>query len=61
MLSAVASKNFVVLGASGERERLETDMRRRVAAVAQEMVIDPAERELRRYNEYVTAMEAARG
>ncbi|GAA0388015.1 50S ribosome-binding GTPase [Microbispora corallina] len=60
LLSAVASRNFVVLGAGKERDRLERDMRRRVGAVAQDMVVTPVERELNRYNEFFGAMAAAR-
>ncbi|MCT9933853.1 ABC transporter [Planotetraspora sp. A-T 1434] len=60
LLSAVASRNFVVLGAGNERDRLERDMRRRVGTVAQEMVVEPVERELQRYNEFFGAMVTAR-
>ncbi|MEZ0077087.1 ABC transporter [Planotetraspora sp. GP83] len=60
LLSAVASRNFVVLGAGNERDRLERDMRRRVGTVAQEMVVEPVERELQRYNEFFGAMATAR-
>jgi predicted GTPase len=60
LLSAVASKNFVVLGAGKERHHLEHDMRRRVAAIAQDMVVAPVEQELNRYNEFFGAMAAAR-
>ncbi|MFF4777391.1 ABC transporter [Microtetraspora fusca] len=61
LLSGMASRNFVVLAAARERERLERDMRRRVAAVAEEMVVAPIEGELRRYNEYFAAVAAASG
>ncbi|GGL44196.1 hypothetical protein GCM10014719_51990 [Planomonospora parontospora subsp. antibiotica] len=61
LLTAVASRNFVVLGAAGERERLEREMRRRVAALAESMVIEPVERELARYNEFYAALRAVRG
>ncbi|GAA3118339.1 50S ribosome-binding GTPase [Planomonospora alba] len=61
LLTAVASRNIVALGAAGERERLEREMRRRVAAVAQSMVIEPVERELARYNEFYAALRAVRG
>jgi hypothetical protein len=60
LLSAVASRNFVVLGAGGERERLEREMRRRVASVADEAVVKPVERELHRYNDFFTAMSVVR-
>jgi predicted GTPase len=60
LLSSVASRNFVVLGATAERERLERDMRRKVAGVAEEAVIKPVERELHRYNEFFTAMSVVR-
>ncbi|MFI6504564.1 ABC transporter [Nonomuraea typhae] len=60
-LSAVASRNFVVLGASRERERLEREMRRRVGAVAESMVVEPVEKELGRHNEFVTAMRGLTG
>ncbi|MEV0973438.1 hypothetical protein [Microtetraspora glauca] len=58
-LSGMASRNFVVLGAANERDRLEKDMRRRVSTVAEEMVIAPVETELRRYNDYFGAVAAA--
>ncbi|WP_067179041.1 ABC transporter [Microtetraspora niveoalba] len=58
-LSGMASRNFVVLAAANERERLEKDMRRRVAGVAERMVIAPVESELRRYNDYFGAVAAA--
>ncbi|MDH2429730.1 50S ribosome-binding GTPase [Sphaerisporangium sp. TRM90804] len=60
LLSAIASRNFVVLGANRERERLERDMRRRIAAIAKEQVVQPVEQELRRYNEFFAALTAAR-
>ncbi|MEW9530107.1 ABC transporter [Microbispora sp. NPDC049125] len=60
LLSAVASRNFVVLGAGKERDRLERDMRRRVGVVAQDMVVQPVERELDRYNEFFAAMTVAK-
>ncbi|MFI6323327.1 ABC transporter [Nonomuraea sp. NPDC050556] len=56
VLSAVASRNFVVLGASKERERLEREMRRRVGAVADSMVVEPVERELVRHRDFFTAL-----
>ncbi|WP_084964753.1 GTPase [Thermoactinospora rubra] len=55
-LSAVAARNFVVLGASRERERLELEMRRRVGAVAESMVVEPVERELARHAEFTEAL-----
>ncbi|SNT15520.1 50S ribosome-binding GTPase [Streptosporangium subroseum] len=61
LLTAVASRNFVVLGAGNERDRLEREMRRRVAGVAEGMVIEPVERELARYNEFYAAMRSMRG
>ncbi|WP_182885718.1 GTPase [Microbispora sp. H10885] len=60
LFSAMASRNFVVLGAGRERDRLERDMRRRVDLLAQDMVIQPVERELNRYNEFFGAMAATR-
>ncbi|GLW24081.1 hypothetical protein Mame01_41240 [Microbispora amethystogenes] len=60
LFSALASRNFVVLGAGRERDRLERDMRRRVDLLAQDMVIQPVERELNRYNEFFGAMAATR-
>ncbi|MFD0659084.1 hypothetical protein [Thermocatellispora tengchongensis] len=60
LLSAVASRNFVVLGAGNERDRLERDMRRRVSAVAESMVIEPVERELAKHHEFYTALRALR-
>ncbi|MFC7649043.1 hypothetical protein ACFQX6_57915 [Streptosporangium lutulentum] len=61
LLTAVASRNFIVLGAGNERDRLEREMRRRVAGVAESMVIEPVERELARYNEFSMAMRSMRG
>ncbi|MEV0593804.1 GTPase [Nonomuraea cavernae] len=55
-LSGIASRNFVELGASRERERLEREMRRRVAAIAETMVVEPVERELGRHHAFYTAM-----
>ncbi|MGW3350418.1 GTP-binding protein [Nonomuraea rubra] len=55
-LSGIASRNFVELGASRERERLEREMRRRVAAVAGTMVVEPVERELSRHHAFYTAL-----
>ncbi|MEU7888708.1 GTPase [Microbispora bryophytorum] len=60
LFSAMASRNFVVLAAGKERDRLERDMRRRVGVLAQNMVVEPVERELNRYNEYFGAMAATR-
>ncbi|WP_327090439.1 ABC transporter [Nonomuraea sp. NBC_01738] len=60
-LSAIAARNFVVLGASRERERLEREMRRRVGAVAESMVVEPVERELARHHEFTTAMRGLAG
>jgi hypothetical protein len=59
-LSSIASRNFVILGAATERERLEREMRDRVAAAADEMVINPVERELHRYNEFFAALSVVR-
>ncbi|MDP9866085.1 MULTISPECIES: GTP-binding protein [Streptosporangium] len=61
LLTAVASRNFVALGAGGERDRLEREMRRRVGGVAGSMVIEPVERELARYNEFYSAMRGVQG
>ncbi|GAA4227818.1 putative GTPase [Streptosporangium album] len=61
LLTAVASRNFVVLGAGNERDRLEREMRRRVGGVAATMVIEPVERELARYNEFSSAVRGVRG
>ncbi|MEV1170314.1 GTP-binding protein [Nonomuraea sp. NPDC049784] len=55
-LSGIASRNFVELGASRERERLEREMRRRVAAVSATMVVEPVERELVRHHAFYTAL-----
>ncbi|MEO3811888.1 GTPase [Sphaerisporangium sp. B11E5] len=60
LLSAIASRNFVVLGAAKERESLERDMRRRIAAVAKEQVVRPVEQALRHYNDFFTALTSAR-
>ncbi|GAA0977200.1 50S ribosome-binding GTPase [Acrocarpospora macrocephala] len=60
LLSAVASRNFIVLAAGSERDRLERDMRRRVSGVAQELVVEPVERELQRYNDYHEALNTAK-
>ncbi|MFD0889235.1 ABC transporter, partial [Streptosporangium algeriense] len=61
LLTAVASRNVVMLGAGNERDRLEREMRRRVGAVASAMVIEPVERELVRYNEFYSALRGVRG
>ncbi|MER6173515.1 GTP-binding protein [Streptosporangium sp. NPDC001681] len=61
LLTAVASRNFIVLGAGNERDALEREMRRRVAGLAESMVIEPVERELTRYNEFYSAMRSLRG
>ncbi|GAA3085740.1 GTP-binding protein [Streptosporangium carneum] len=61
LLTAVASRNFVMLGAGNERDRLEREMRRRVGTVASAMVIEPVERELARYNEFYSALRGVRG
>ncbi|GAB2932951.1 GTP-binding protein [Nonomuraea fastidiosa] len=55
-LSGIASRNFVELGASRERERLEREMRRRVAAVSSTMVVEPVEQELKRHHAFYTAL-----
>ncbi|MEO3874653.1 GTP-binding protein [Nonomuraea sp. B12E4] len=55
-LSGIASRNFVELGASRERERLEREMRRRVGAVSTTMVVEPVERELGRHHAFYTAL-----
>ncbi|MER7363186.1 GTP-binding protein [Nonomuraea wenchangensis] len=56
VLSGIAARNFVELGASRERERLEREMRRRVAAVSATMVVEPVERELARHHTFYTAL-----
>ncbi|MER5421565.1 GTP-binding protein [Streptosporangium roseum] len=61
LLTAVASRNFVALGAGSERDRLEREMRRRVGGMAGSMVIEPVERELARYNEFYSAMRGVQG
>jgi GTP-binding protein EngB required for normal cell division len=60
-LSGIASRNFVELGASRERERLEREMRRRVAAVSATMVVEPVERELARHHAFYTALRQLSG
>ncbi|MGP3915757.1 ABC transporter [Nonomuraea sp. NBC_00507] len=60
-LSGIASRNFVELGASKERERLEREMRRRVAAVSATMVVEPVERELTRHHAFYTALRDLSG
>ncbi|MET7462137.1 GTP-binding protein [Nonomuraea sp. NPDC005501] len=60
-LSGIAARNFVELGASKERERLEREMRRRVAAVAETMVVEPVERELGRHHTFYTAIRTLAG
>jgi energy-coupling factor transporter ATP-binding protein EcfA2 len=57
-LSAVASRNFVVLGAGRERERLEREMRRRVTAVAETSVVEPVEKELARHHDFTAALRS---
>ncbi|GGQ32838.1 GTP-binding protein [Streptosporangium pseudovulgare] len=61
VLSATAARNVVAMRAETERERLEREMRRRVAAVAGELVIEPVERELARYDEFYAAMRGVQG
>ncbi|WP_236003838.1 YfjP family GTPase [Nonomuraea antri] len=61
VLSGIASRNFVELGASRERERLEREMRRRVATVAASMVVEPVERELGRHYAFYTAIRDLSG
>ncbi|MCW2879177.1 MAG: putative transporter [Sphaerisporangium sp.] len=60
LLSAIASRNFVVLGAGNERVHLEREMRRRISAVSKDMVIKPVEQELRRYNDFFAALTSGR-
>lgn len=60
LLSAIASRNFVVLGAARERESLEHEMRRRIAAVGKDQVVHPVEQSLRHYNDFFTALTSAR-
>ncbi|MFG2077896.1 GTP-binding protein [Nonomuraea maritima] len=60
-LSGVASRNFVELGAARERERLEREMRRRVAAVSTTMVVEPVEAELTRHQAFYTALRDLSG
>ncbi|MGW7481787.1 GTP-binding protein [Nonomuraea muscovyensis] len=60
-LSGIAARNFVELGASKERERLEREMRRRVSAIAETTVVEPVERELVRHHTFYTAMRALAG
>jgi len=60
-LSGIASRNFVELGASKERERLEREMRRRVAGIAEKMVVEPVETELARHHAFYTAMRGLSG
>ncbi|MCG5216315.1 P-loop NTPase family protein [Streptosporangium soli] len=61
LLSAVASRNFVVLGAGSERDRLEREMRRRVGALSESMVVEPVERELARHHDFYEALRGLRG
>jgi energy-coupling factor transporter ATP-binding protein EcfA2 len=60
-LSGIASRNFVELGASKERERLEREMRRRVAGIAEKMVVEPVEAELTRHHAFYSAMRGLAG
>ncbi|MER6950067.1 ABC transporter [Nonomuraea sp. NPDC000554] len=60
-LSGIASRNFVELGASRERERLEREMRRRVSAVAETTVVEPVEQELGRHHAFYTALRGLSG
>ncbi|GGP02379.1 ABC transporter [Nonomuraea glycinis] len=60
-LSGIASRNFVELGASKERERLEREMRRRVAGIAEKMVVEPVETELARHHAFYSAMRGLSG
>ncbi|GGM90863.1 hypothetical protein GCM10010106_43030 [Thermopolyspora flexuosa] len=58
--AASACRNFIRRSAAAERERLEREMRKRVEAIAEEMVIGPAERELQRCNEFFGALSVVR-
>ncbi|GHH66539.1 hypothetical protein GCM10017673_12190 [Streptosporangium violaceochromogenes] len=61
LLTAVVGRNLVMVGAGNERDRLEREMRRGVSGIAFDMVIEPVERELTRYNEFYTALRGVRG
>ncbi|MFI0421644.1 ABC transporter [Spongiactinospora sp. 9N601] len=58
VLSAVAARNFVVLAAGKEREHVEREMRRRVAALSESLVIAPVEHELRRHHDFYEALRS---
>ncbi|RJL22784.1 GTPase [Bailinhaonella thermotolerans] len=60
LLSAIACRNLIVLGAGRERERRERDMRSRIEAVAEEYILAPVERELTRYHDFHAALAQAR-
>ncbi|MEU7002457.1 ABC transporter [Nonomuraea sp. NPDC046570] len=60
-LSGVAARNFVSLGAARERDGIEREMRRRVGAIAESMVVEPVERELARHHDFFVALKGLSG
>ena len=58
--TASACRNVVRRSAAAERERLEHEMRKRIAAIAEEAVVRPAERELQRCTEFFGALSVVR-
>uniref|UniRef100_UPI0008308AB5 YfjP family GTPase n=1 Tax=Nocardiopsis trehalosi TaxID=109329 RepID=UPI0008308AB5 len=60
-LTGVGCRNLVSVAAAQRRERVELDSAEKVRALAEERVLAPVERELRRYHEYSEALAAAKG
>ena len=57
-LSGIAARNLVAMGAGKERDDVEREMRRRVGALAEQLVVEPVEQELARHHEFFTAMKS---
>jgi GTP-binding protein EngB required for normal cell division len=58
-LTASGCQNMVLVAAEREQERAETEMRARVAAVARDLVLVPAGREIEVYERFRASLEAA--
>jgi GTP-binding protein EngB required for normal cell division len=58
-LTASGCQNMALVAAEREQERAEAEMRARVAAVARDLVIAPAGREIAEYERFRTSLEAA--
>jgi GTP-binding protein EngB required for normal cell division len=60
-LTASACMNMVMLAADKERQRVEQDMRTRIATVARELVLMPVEQELSEYDRFREELKTALG